>query len=1702
MRKHLHQVFMPNWYLNKNVLSPANGFVGNLLVVVFFCFSLIVGFGQSYDMDGTAITDCSGFFYDSGGSLGTYQSDESFTTTICSDATSGTHVQLIFSAVNIAQGDLLCFFDGPDASAPALSCHTDFTPGSPFIIQATAANTSGCLTVTFASDGSAEAEGWQADINCIPSCQTIIAELTSTMPAVVPPDTGYIDICPGDRVFFNGQGSYPQDGIVYNHSDLTSSFEWDFGDGTFGLGPNVSHTYDAPGGYIVQLTITDQFGCTNTNFISQRIRVSTNPAFSILGDVPDQLCAGDTVTLSAIVNQSDSAFVVGVTPVIGSFPTAGVRSDSLALPDGTGVAYETSIGFSNFTPGQVLSNVNDIERICVVMEHSWMRDLEISIQCPDGTSIILHDHPGTFGGEVFLGEPFEADESLPEPIPGVGYEYCWTPDATNGTWIEYANTTLGGTGTLPPGNYNSFNPMSNLLGCPLNGEWTIQVEDLWGIDNGFIFEWSIEFESSLYPDIETFTPEIVDFSWLDNPSIFFQTADSIVASPQNAGTASYTFQIQDDFGCTYDTSVLITILPPTHPDCFSCPEPQSTLQDTTICDGLPVQIDATNSGGLASQSITFESFPLYPLGFSNHPPTDPYAAPIEVTTINPLILTDPQTQICGVCLDLETDFAADIRIFLSAPTGEIMELSTGNGGAGDNYTNTCFSPTATTPITSGSAPFTGDFVPEGDWSDLTGATINGTWELLITDGFGVNDLGLFNSWSICFNTENNVVYEWSPVAGLSCYDCPDPVASPTVTSTYILEVSDDYGCGYADTITVNVLPNFTAPTNLDCDSLFNGGLSFSWDEIPGITNYLVNVNGGGWMPASDGSTHIVEGLSNGDIVTLEVQADVNNVNCAVEIASVTCTYFLCQIQAEIPPNGITPPSCANTNDGAVIVQAVGIGTGNYTFQLDDDPPQANGNFQSVSVGDHQVILTDIDGCADTVFFNIPASNLIVVDSIIATDVSCNGGNDGLAELMVSGGAGGFTYLWSDPLAQFSNPANSLSAGAYTVTVTDASMCTATASVEVNEPDVLTTSISPTDVNCFGDVDGVAMAMPTGGTMPYTYQWNTLPGQTTQTATSLPFGNYTVTVTDFNGCTIIETTNIQQPSSAVTASAVQTFVGCFGENGSVATVTAAGGTGQDYLYEWSNGNTSDLAENLSAQDYIVTVTDGNGCTAETALTVTELEEITINIIQSEPSCNGNSDGQLGVNIVTGGVGGGDLNNYTYSWNNNINTIANNNLAAGEYTITVSDAQGCSSQATAALVEPLAIAANADIQDPTCFEGADGQIALTVGGAQIATYEWDANANNQTTATATNLAFGNYLVTITDINDCSVISSFSVGQPSEIQVAFVTTESDCFGEEEGTISTTLTGGLPNYTFAWTNNDTTENFSSNEVNLDDLVASLYTVTITDANGCVVVDSVQVESPPPLWADLQSDSVTCFGDQDGALFVDGQGGTAPYQYSFAGGDYSAASTFLGLEVGSYPINVRDRNGCEAFFDVFVGGPEPIVVDLGEDINIDLGQPANIASTVTPSDNYFYTWSPTDSLNCTDCPNTVAIGLLFPTTYRLVVENEFGCKGEDFVTVFINKDRRVFVPTGFSPDRNGNNDLLRTHGREGTIVNNFRVYSRWGELVYQNVVPFEINAEDVGWDGTFDGKEMNPGVYIWYLEVEYIDGATESFKGHSTLLR
>ena len=1817
-----------------------------LVVFLLFTFQL---HSQDYIMDGTPINDCDGFFLDSGGANGDYGPNENITTTVCASGVDGqgTHAQLLFSGVNFPEGDTLYFYDGPDTNAPLLGTANWFTPNVPFFVQATAANPSGCITFQFISNDTDETAGWSADINCVASCQIIQAVLESSDPVVDPVDTGYIDACPGQRISLSGMGLYPQDGLVYNHSDFTSEFHWDFGDGNTAVGPTVTHEYAESGGYTVQLTITDQEGCSNTNFISQRVRISPQPEFSALGTLDQEICAGDTINLGASVGEVDLNSTISVTPGETGFQTERTRSDSLALPDGNGAAYETSVNFTEFSPGQILSSVNDLEAICVNMEHSYLRDLEISIICPNGTEVVLHDFFDTQGNEVYLGEPIDFDGAF--PTPGVGYDYCWTPDATQGTWLEVVNADPN-IGTLPPGDYSAFDDLSNLEGCPLNGEWTIRVQDLWAIDNGFIFNWGIEFASQLYPNIELFSPDLVDFSWEQNPTIFYSEPDTIAASPVNAGAANYTFNVTDDFGCQYDTSLIFTVLPPTHPDCYNCADNLGPVNDTIICEGETVPFDVSSPVPL-EQEIVFESFPQYPIGEDNHPPSNPYNSIIEINSISPTLLADPQAQITSVCFDLETDFLSDIEVFLRAPSGETLELTTGNGGGQDNYTNTCFTPVAATPITGGTPPYTGDFQPEGDWNDLTGANIIGDWTLLISDQFGNNMFGQLNSWSITFMTTNEISYSWSNAGTLDCNDCPTPVASPTSTTTYQVDASDLYGCTFTDDITVNVVNNQTAPV-VDCEVTGDTEITFTWGAVNNIMEYEVNVIIDGVPSGFQGPVtdlfYVVDNLSPNTVVSLEVRVYTGGapLNCTVEVGTSTCVNDNCFLDISLVDD-IQAVSCFGLTDGAIQTSAED-GNMPYLFSLDGSTQtQNNGNFSGLASGMHFIVVSDADMCTDTLFFNVNepellevtpvidqaiscfdgadgilsatvqggntdftytwntnppsngatlnnvsagtytvevvdnngcmASNSIVIDeptalnidlspvptschntadgqiaanvtggtgaytytwtnnlgdqemhtglqpgeycvtvedangcqlnacatinapeelviqSITATEVDCFDNNTGTATVIATGGTGTYSYQWDDDNAQISETAVFLNAGNYTVIVSDEGGCAVSASVEVIQPELLEITFDLTDALCRAESNGAAIANPIGGTEPYAFAWET--GSTDSLAADLAVGNYEVSVTDARNCEAIATATINEPAEFVSVSLEQTRNGCFGQNQNEAIAIPAGGTGTNYTYEWNDGQLSQTAIGLDSIIYSVTVADENGCTAEAQLELNDLPEIDFIINTIRPSCFGYTDGSMGANLVEGGSGMG----YTYQWSTGEFTNIVNNLSAAVYTVTVTDSEGCQTIRERELPQPPQITFDFNITDVLCNGDQTGEATVinVEGENDNYTFQWDANAGGSTQATASNLGIGTYNVVVTDDENCSSEGQVIIEEPTMIEIEFELINNICHGDQEGVASANVSGGVSDYMLEWST-------GSNSDKLSNLVAGEYILSVTDGNGCLMEATATITQPDRLELQIDTEDVTCFGDRDGTIFLDLLGGTPPYAYSLDNLEFNGASTIVGLVAGEYDIFIKDANDCRIFDNATINQPDEFTVDLGEDRrNINLGDSIQIfADQMNGEGDIIWEWSaPIDSvLSCTDC-RAPFINSQNTITIHLDAIDSRGCIASDLITVVVNKNRVVMVPTGFTPNEDLTNDLLIVHGKEGTRITSFQIFDRWGEMVYERK-DFMVNDASLGWDGTFRNEPMSAGVYIWYLEAEYIDGATETFMGQTTLIR
>ncbi|MBL7807167.1 MAG: SprB repeat-containing protein, partial [Saprospiraceae bacterium] len=435
----------------------------------------------------------------------------------------------------------------------------------------------------------------------------------------------------------------------------------------------------------------------------------------------------------------------------------------------------------------------------------------------------------------------------------------------------------------------------------------------------------------------------------------------------------------------------------------------------------------------------------------------------------------------------------------------------------------------------------------------------------------------------------------------------------------------------------------------------------------------------------------------------------------------------------------------------------------------------------------------------------PAINLTTTK----VDVKCNGALTGSIDLTVSGGTSPYTYAWSN--SKTTQDISGLAAGTYTVTVTDAAGCTKTTSVTINQPSALSLSTTKVNVKCNGGNTGSIDLTVTGGTPGYTYIWTN--AATTQDISNLTAGTYTVTVTDANACTKTISTTITQPS-ALSLTSTQKNLLCYGATDGDIDLSVSGGT-SPYTYSWSNGATVQDLWNIGAGTYTVTVTDANACTKTLSATITQPAEIILTKTITDVKCAGQSNGAIDLTVSGGSPG------FKYSWSNSATTQDISNLAAGTYTVTVTDVNGCTKTTSATVNQPGVLTPTTTKVNVACFGGNTGSIDLSVtGGTSPYTYAW---SNAATTQDISNLVAGTYTVTVTDANLCTKTVSTSITQPaSALNVTETHVDVNCNGQNTGSIDATPTGGTTPYTYSWSNGATTQDISG-------LTAGTYTLTVT---------------------------------------------------------------------------------------------------------------------------------------------------------------------------------------------------------------------------------------------------------------------------------
>lgn len=664
-------------------------------------------------------------------------------------------------------------------------------------------------------------------------------------------------------------------------------------------------------------------------------------------------------------------------------------------------------------------------------------------------------------------------------------------------------------------------------------------------------------------------------------------------------------------------------------------------------------------------------------------------------------------------------------------------------------------------------------------------------------------------------------------------------------------------------------------------------------------------------------------------------------------------------------------------------------------------------------------------------------------SFLRTDVSCFGSCDGSTSAVGFGGTFPYTFLWS---TGSTNPSLSgLCAGAYTVTVTDANQNTGVGTVNILQPNQLSVEVHPQDQICGIAPDGIATAVPTGGTAPYSYLWSN--GSTGAVITGLEEGTYTVTITDFSGCTAVNQNFVFFQNEGIWLTDSVAHILCFGDDNGFGHVGPMTGT-PPYLYEWNTGDTTQDILNLMPGTYTVTVTDVNGCSNSTSVTVLEPPPLDV-LIDSLPALcalpgsatvtpsggtpgytvlwsNGDTtltatppagpvsvtvtdangcefvldisipDSSLAINVSTNILGNalcllggsasaeatGGSGNFSYAWSSGDSTAVANNLAAGTYTVTLTESPtGCTGTATATITAlPSTLSVDATVTSlANCLAGGSAT-AVASGGTPPYVYIWD---NADTTANVLNLSLGEHVVLVIDSTGCTATDTVKIEQsPLPEVLAQVLTMVSC--ATGGSASALASNGLPPYDYLWSTGDSTATAAN-------LQAGTYTVTVTDSGGCTVSATVTLLTPP-------IPTVTIGGIVDATCIVPGSatatasGGSGPYTYFWDNGDTTATS--LNLAAGQHFVTATDAGGCSATDTVLIQQPPlPTTLAQMDSMANCLGTGGGASASASGGTGpYQFIWSTGDS--------TSAISNVGAGTYTVTAIDANGCKAAAIVTI------------------------------------------------------------------------------------------------------
>ncbi len=1355
---------------------------------------------------------------------------------------------------------------------------------------------------------------------------------TATAPLVVstvtPNFTDNAPACVGSSIVFT-------DNTTTANSTI-SSWSWDFGDSGTSALQNPSHTYTTAGTYTVTLTVTNNNNCVSTS--TQVITINPKPIVNaglnqtVCGNNPIVTLTGSVLNATGGVWSSSGS---------GSFSPNTTTLNATYTPSSA----DTALGSVNFFLTSTGNNLcaAKIDTMNVVITNSP------TIANAGNDQIICGTTTATLIGNV--------------PSVGTGN---WTVVSGTATIVNPSSPTTTVSGLAPGQSYVFVWTISSPLCNPTFDSVTVSVDLLpttanAGTDQLLCMSTSTTLSGNA-PTVGTGQWSVVSgTATITTPSSPSSTVTGLL--PGNSVVLRWT--VTQGVCNNYDEVTIVVKMIAT----------VSAGPNQVYCAPTNIQLSGSVTGGTTTgQWSTLGSGTFSPSVSALNAVYILSSSDITNGNVTLVLTSTNNSSPCGPVTDtIQINYAGFNGVVTTTTTP--VSCFGGNDGS------------ATATVVGGVSPFSffWNSVPSQASQTATNL-VQGSYVVTITDGNGCTAQNtavivqpqVLSVSAVVTNVScasgNNGSIVATPTGGNAPYNylwLPGNSVSSLLTNvtigTYTVTITDSKNCQVTSNYTISQplpLSATLTSTNVSCFGGSNGSISSTVSG--GTAPYTYS-----WNPTLATSSTI-SGLPAGSYV--ETVTDF--LGCVIS-SSATLT----QPTALVNAISSTNETCSNLNNGTASVLASG-GIPSYTYSW------MPGNFNSASVsnlasGTYTLTTTDNNLCSAVNFVTITEPQTLSAVFINQTNVSCFGGSNGGVTVNASGGTPNYSYNWLPGNSSSASLLN-VQATTYTVTVTDNNGCQFQNNVSITQPAAaLSVSVSSTPAACFGGASGTLSSIPAGGTGPYTYTW--VPGNIhTQNVQNVLAGTYTLTVTDFNGCTNVQTIGVNEPNQMVlTTSSLNS--NCSLPNGE-AYVSVTGGVNPS-LYQWfPSGGNNDTALALLSGSYTVTVTDQNNCTASQYVNVNDNTGPSVSIISStNVSCFGGNDGTATA-VVNSGAGPFTFNWSPYGGNNPIAT----GLTAGLYTLVVIDANGCQSLATTspAISQPAQVQLALTTSNVSCYEGNNGRASvIATGGTPSYSYLW--LPTGHTFDTISQLTAGNYFLQVTDAHNCITLDTILISEPNPIvPVVAFTNNVSCFGGNNGSITLNVTGGTPFYNYNWLPT------GGNGATGVGLSAGVYTVGITDFNGCPSSINVVVSQPTlALTATGITAGTSCFGGGDGTASVNPSGGTPnyTYQWSPSGGFAQSAS---GLNPGNYFVLVSDAQGCQTNVALTVVQPNAITATLFA-LNSSCGLPnGSVLSQVSGgSAPYLYSWSPISSSN----PTLTNIG---QGTYTLQVTDSHNCVTSNTATI------------------------------------------------------------------------------------------------------